>query len=107
MDYKLISIEIEDLQNLRDFGGLDYDDGAEVVFDYMGLSSVDIRGIQKQGAGSRRMEIAVNDEKFLSSDVQRLIGENVRLNSGKRITISVSDSDVSDVYVKRVPMSWS
>ena len=98
---------MEDAQNLRDFGGLDYDDGAEVIVEYMGLSAANVRGMQKQGIGARRMEIALDEDLFYSTDVQRLIGESLRLSSDRKVWISVPDYEVTDVYIKGIPMTWT
>ena len=98
---------MEDVQNHRTYGGLEYDDAAEFIVDYLQLNATSIRGLQKQGAGTRRIEIAVNDDSFYSDAVQGGIGEWVRLSSGRKVFVSLPDDEVTDVYIKGIPMSWT
>ena len=82
---KVLSIEFSNEQNFRDFGGLQYADGVEVIEDVLGINDDDVCAIQKFGPNPRKIDISICSRAFDSERVHKALDEPTQLSSGKKI----------------------
>ena len=104
---KVLSIEITEQQNFRQYGALSFDDAVEVIEEVLGLNHTDIEAIQKFGPSPRRIDFSLTHEAFERDEVQRNLDESVRLSTGKIVIVGLPNQVITDVYVKYTPLEWS
>ena len=101
---KVLSIEITELQNFRQYGALTFDDAVEVIEEILGLNHVDIEAIQKFGPSPRRIDFSLTNESFARDTVQSNLDETTRLSTGKIVIVGLPNQVITDVYVKYTPL---
>ena len=103
---KILSLEIPDRELFSYYGALSYDDAIEIVERHLKLDYRKTTGFQKYGAAPRRIDIGIKEQYFWEMSVQNKIDETVKLDSGKVINICVPNQQITEVFVKYVPMDW-
>ena len=101
---KILSLEITERELLSYYGALSYDDAIEIVERHLKLDYRKTTGFQKYGP--RRIDIGIKQQYFWEESVQNKINVTVKLDSGKVITICLPDQQISEVFVRYVPMDW-
>ena len=104
----VLCIDLVDQASFANYGGLDYDDGIEVVEEVLGLNHTDIGGFQRIGTNNaiRTIHFSLSNAAYESPDVQVNLNKSRRLSSGKIITVSKPDLEINEVYVRHAPMTW-
>ena len=108
MSIPIISLEIEN-DSLKSYGALTLDDAIEIVESkkLLNLTHNEVIGIQRFGVSPRRIDIALKTAAFALESVQRNIDEICKLQNGKKVIISLPNTEQTEVYVKNIPMYWS
>ena len=104
----VLSIEIVDETSYRNFGGLCYDDGIEVVEDVLGLDCDDVGGFQRIGTNNavRTLHFSISDTTFYRNCVQNGLYKRSKLSSGKIVTVGEPNLNIKEIYVRYAPLEW-
>ena len=106
---KILSIEIVDENSYKNYGGLYYDDGIEVVEEVLGLDHDDIGGFQRIGTNNavKTVNFAISNDTYYRESVQNGMNRRRVLSSGKVIIVSEShQGETTEIWVRYVPFSW-
>ena len=103
----VLCVECVDQPSFRQYGPLDYDDAIEAAEDILGLSHEDIGGVQPIGMKPRFVNFVTTREAYWRRSCQDGLHEKRRLSSGKIVSVSLPNTDFTEVYVKHAPLDWS
>ena len=106
---KILSIEIVDENSYKNYGGLYYDDGIEVVEEVLGLDHDDIGGFQRIGTNNavKTVNFAISNDTYYRESVQNGMNRRRVLSSGKVIIVSEPhQGETTEIWVRYIPFSW-